>query len=125
MDRREFVRELQDSFSDFATKRSRIDPNFHSRWRSAGRRAAALAAPLAVLPHGGGLVRDRRTLFVSTRFDGLLASFGPDEAAIIGGPRDRAPAARLGLPFVFNGDLAAAAGALLFGQRWIPAGPVL
>jgi hypothetical protein len=62
---------------------------------------------------------------VSTRYDELLSEFGPEEAAIIGGPRDRAPAAKLRLPFVFNGDLAAAVGALLFGQRWIPAGRVL
>jgi hypothetical protein len=119
-----FEQELQASFADFAGKRALLDPGFMARARRVGTRAGVLTSPFALFS-GAGRLRDRRFLFFSTRFSELASAFGRDEAAIIGGPRDFRVAVRLGLPFVFTGDLAAAAASLLFGQRWIPAARVL
>ncbi|MEO8161852.1 MAG: hypothetical protein ABI588_10575, partial [Arenimonas sp.] len=77
------------------------------------------------MPNGGAGIRDRRYLFLSTRFRSLVSCFAPSEAAVIGGPKDRATAAALGMPFAFTGDLLAASSAMLFGNRWIPVQPVL
>lgn len=117
-------RSVQDSFADFAFKRQLSDPGFLARVRRVGRRAATLASPFSLFPVGLG-VENRRYVFLSTRFSELISEFSAEESAIIGGPRDRAPASRLGLPFIFNGGIAAGAGATLFGQRWIPVAPVL
>jgi hypothetical protein len=123
-DLRGIERSVQGAFADFTAKRQLSDPGFLARVRRVGRRAATLASPFSLFPVGLG-IEGRRYLFLSTRFAELISEFSAEECAIIGGPGDRAPASRLGLPFVFNGGIAAAVGALLFGQRWIPAAPVL
>jgi hypothetical protein len=114
------VGNVQSSFQDFARKRAGIDPAFLRRMAKNEGWKAELSRIFALLPASGLPIRRKKFVFLSSRYDQLISQFNPDEAAIVGGPRDFALARRTGLKFRFTGDLLAASGSILFGRKFVP-----
>lgn len=114
------IEDTRDAFQDFARKRSTLQPTIVRNMIERQSGLVTLLRPFGLLSVNNFRVRGKRYLFLSSRFAQLAGSFSRDEAAVIGGPADRAFATRSGLKFCFSGDLFVAAYNILFGHRFVP-----
>lgn len=121
-----FKQAVRQSFEDFVGKRADTeDPKFAARMASEGKWIGRLLRPLSLLPLNRFFTGGRRYVFFTNRYRQLLASFGRNEIAVVGGPGDFLSSLRNGLPFCFSGDLYLASQSVIFDRRFVPVDAII
>jgi hypothetical protein len=108
------VERVRAAFEEFVQARAPFFPTVRERMAADPWRASWWLWPARWLPLGDLSAAGRRYVFLNARHAELVASFGPTEAILIGGPSDRRFARRAGLPFCWQADLYLGARDILF-----------
>ena len=108
------VAEVRLAFEQFVRARTPFFPTVRERMAADPARASWWLQPARWLRAGDVSARGRRYVVLTARQAELVASFGGDEAVVVGGPADRRFARARGLPFCWQADLYLAARDILF-----------